>query len=383
MKRCMRIKLYIMVCLAAVAVMLSGNGMEAQAAEILATVHGTVQTGTNTGLLKLSTKEGYMEIKIDSGTDTSACKILLPDQKVSVSVSYGSDGYLHAVKISGEAQESAVTLDASTNAIVTGTIGEKTKGNLLYFNTPQGEMQIKLDATTNMSGCSILVADKTYNITCMRGSDAYLHAVSIADAAAVGNGAANIAGGAGAANIAGGTLSAANTAGIMSPSGASQLTPGSASQVNVPTISVTGTVADGTKENLLYLSTSGGEMQIVIDAGTDAKGGMMLTPERKLTVACYRGADAYMHAASIVGVKDSATAVELDTSSPATVTGTVGEKSTESLLYLSTSGGEMQLKLDAVRSINNCKVFVKGKKLTVSYVWGTDLYLHALDITAD
>ncbi len=370
MRRHTHRKRYILACFAAVIVMLAGNGAKAQAAEILATVHGTVQTGTNTGLLKLVTKEGNMEIKIDAGTDTSACKILLPDQKVSVSVSCGTDGYLHAVKISGESQESAVTLDVSTNVTVTGTIGEKTKGNLLYFNTPQGEMQIKLDTTTNMNGCSLLIADKTYNITCMRGSDAYFHAVSISDAAE------------GAVNGAGGMAGAANTAGGTNQAGATQLTPGATQQTNVATISVTGTVADSTKENLLYLSTNGGEMQIVIDAGTDARNGMVLTPGRKLTVACYRGTDAYMHAASIAGVKDSAATVELDTSSPATVTGTVGEKSTESLLYLSTSGGEMQLKLDAVRSVNNCKVFVKGKKLTVAYVWGKDLYLHALDITA-
>ena len=36
----------------------------------------------------------------------------------------------------------------------------------------------------------------------------------------------------------------------------------------------------------------------------------------------------------------------------------VGDESSESVLYLDTPQGEMQLKLDAVNSISNCKVFV-------------------------
>lgn len=176
----------------------------------------------------------------------------------------------------------------------------------------------------------------------------------------------------------GSTGASGTTGGSTSP-----VNPAPGSQVNVSTVTVTGTVTDSTKENLLYLSTNGGVMQLVIDSNTDARSGMMLTPGNKLTVACYRGSDAYMHAASIVGVKDNAAAAELDTSSPSTVTGTVGGKSTENILYLSTSGGEMQLKLDAVRSINNCKVFVSGKKLTVTCVRGSDAYMHALDITGN
>ena len=164
MKRCRIVKLCIALCLAFSIVMVPGKGFQVQAAEILATVHGTVLSGTNSGLLKLSTKEGYMEIKIDSGTDVSACKILLPDSKVSVSVSYGSDRYLHAVKISGGEQGTAVTLDTSSSAAVTGSIGEKSTGDILYVNTPQGEMQIKWDTSTNLSGCSILMVDRNYNI---------------------------------------------------------------------------------------------------------------------------------------------------------------------------------------------------------------------------
>ncbi len=346
-------KICMMVCLILGMVLIPANKLKVQAAEVIATVQGTILSGTSSDLLKLSTKEGNMEIKLDSGTDTSACKILLPGKHISVSVSHGSDGYLHAVKISSEAQAPTVTIDNSTTATVTGKISEKSEGDILRFITPQGEMEIKLDSTTNMSGCSMLVADKNYNIVCARGSDAYMHAISISDGAA--------------------TVSSVDTS----------LTPAPADSVNrkAATGTVTGTVAKSTKEDLLYLSTKDGEMQFVIEKNTDSRNGMILTPGSKLTVSFYHGSDAYLHAVDIVGVKESSLPVSIDTSSPATVSGTVGSKSTESLLYLDTKYGTMELKLDAVKSVTGCKVIVSGKKLTVTCARGSDAYMHALDIT--
>lgn len=323
--------------------------LKVQAAEVIATVEGTVMSGTTSELLLLSTKEGKMEIKLDSSTDTSGCKILLPNYKVSVSVSHGSDGYLHAVKITSNTQTAGVSVDTSSAATVAGTIDKKTTGDVLYVNTPQGEMQIKLDSTTDMSGCKILMVGESYTIVCARGSDAYMHAISISSGVA--------------ANV------------------ASSLTPAPAGTVTEPATSVTGTVKKNTKENLLYLATSGGEMQIVIDNYTDSRNGMVLTPDRSLTVSVYRGSDAYMHAAVITGVKTAFTAASIDTSSPTTVTGTVGSKSTENVLFLNTPQGEMELKLDAVSSVTNLKVLVTDKKVTVTCARGSDAYMHALTIT--
>lgn len=332
------------------------GSLKAQAAEVIATVEGTVMSGTTSELLKLSTKEGNMEIKLDSNTDASGCKLLLPDKKIFVSVSYGSDEYLHAVKITSGAQTAAVTLDSSTST-VTGKITNKSKDDILYVDTPQGEMEIKLDANTNLSGCTVLVEDKTYSITCTRGSDAYMHAVSIADGAS-------------------------SSSGTSSSSGVnSSLTPAPASAVTASTSTVTGTVSDKTKENLLYLDTEGGEMQIVIDSNTDSRSGMILTSGRKLTVSVYHGSDAYLHAATISGYKESTWAVDVDTSSTSTVTGTVGSKSTENMLYLDTPQGQMELKLDAVRSVSGLKVLIGGRKISVACSRGSDAYMHAVDIT--
>ena len=350
-------------CLVLGILMVPHNRLTVQAEEIMATVQGNVREGTTTGLLKLDTKEGNMEIKLDSGTDAGACKVLLPGKSISVSVSHGSDGYLHAVRITSGTQASTVTLDSSSNVYVTGTIGAKSKEDILYVNTPEGEMQIKLDTTTDMSGCSVLVAAQEYRIYCSRGSDGYMHALSIADASA--------------AQGQGNTTSAAASYATAS------LTPTPETVVSAETTTVTGTVGKNTKEDMLYLSTSNGEMQIVIDKNTDTRNGMFLMPDAKLTVSIYRGSDNNMHAAVIVGSRNTTQPPEMDTSSPATVSGTVDSRSNENILYLKTSAGDMELKLDAVRSVTGCKAFIKERKVTVTCVRGSDAYMHALDITAN
>ena len=329
-------------------------GVTVQAAEVIATVSGTVRSGTTAELLLLSTKEGNMEIKIDSGTDASACKVLLPGESISVSVSHGSDEYLHAVRITAGEKKTEASVDASNTSTVTGTITKKGQGDVLYVKTPQGDMEIKLDSSTNMSGCSVLVADKTYTIVCARGSDAYMHAVSISD------------------GISGGASGSVNLS----------LTPSPAAAVTAQTTTVTGTVSDKTREDRLFLSTKDGEMEIVIDANTDSRYGMMVMPERKINVAVYNGGDGYMHAATIVAPKESVFPVNVDTSNTSTVTGTVGGKSTENVLYLDTPQGQMELKLDKLSSVAGCKILVSGKKLSVSCARGDDAYMHAVSITA-
>ena len=355
MKKYRIASLGISACLVFGAVMLPAARMEVQAVEVMATVSGTVKSGTTSDLLLLTTNDGVMEIKIDSSTDTSECKMLLPNSKISVSVAHGNDGYLHAVKISGATQVAGVSLDFSTSATVTGTIQEKSKDDILYFKTSGGVMEIKLDTTTDMSGCKILVADKNYSITCVRGSDAYMHAVSISDSA---------------------TGASASTPGASN----SSYTPAPVTEITNDISWVTGTVNDKTKEDLIYFSTGGGEMQIKIDSNTDSRNGMVVTPGAKLTIAVYRGSDAYMHAAKIVASKDSYWAAQLDSSTTATVTGTVGSKSNENMLYLATTGGEMELKLDALNSVTGCKILVAGKKISVTCVRGSDAYMHATAI---
>lgn len=330
-----------LVCMIFFLAVLPAGALQVRAAEVIATVSGEILSGTTEELLLLSTAQGRMEIRLDSETDASACKVLLPGREIYVAVTHGSDGYLHAAKITSSVQEKENTIDYSTSVTVTGQISGKTKEDILYLNTDQGEMQIRLDSSTNLEGIQVLVAGETYQITCARGSDAWLHAVSISDTA---------------------------------PAVVTETING----ISVTTLK--GTVADRTKDDLLYLSTDGGEMQFVIDGDSDVSNGRVLMPGRKVTVSFYRGSDAYLHAARIVGEKESVSAASVDTSASTAVMGTVDGKSTENTLYLNTAGGTMELRLDSSSSFSNCRVLVKGRQVVVVCARGSDAYMHAVSV---
>lgn len=127
------------------------------------------------------------------------------------------------------------------------------------------------------------------------------------------------------------------------------------------TRTVSGTVRESTNETILNLAASEGDFTFRINDSTDTSKGMVLTAENKLMVTYFRGSDNNLHASVITGVKDSSSAT-VDTSSQATVTGTVNQKSTENVLVLDTSAGEMELKMDKVSAPVGCKVLVKGKR---------------------
>lgn len=336
----------------------AATGLEVQAEEVIATVQGKVMEGTTAKLLYLDTSDGRMEIKIDGSTSTGNCKMLLPDKKISVSVSHGSDGYLHAVTISENGESPSVNLDTSKVSNVVGTVNSRTTEEVLHLDTAQGEMELKIDKNTDLTNCSVLVVSGKYVVSCARGEDAYMHAISIADVAAAP------------------TVDASQTA-------AASQTYSQEPVVNPTgeTRAVTGTVKADSEESTLYLATSEGTFTFKIDSGTDTSKGMVMTPDNKMMVTYFRGSDNFLHAASLVGVKDSSSA-SVDTSSQSTVIGTVKEKSTENILLLDTSAGEMELKMDKVSAPVGCKVLVKGKKISVTCSRGDDAYMHALTITA-
>ena len=364
-----------------------------------------------------------MEIKIDRSTDVSEARILLPETKLSVAISHGSDGYWHATKITYNGAAVGITIDNSKTSTVTGTISDKTNGDVLYVDTAQGEMQIKYDQTTNISGCSVLVANKKYNITCARGSDAYMHAISIADASNTQNNSSSSMGG----TYVNGTVSGKTTSDVLfldtkdgtmefKVDGNADTTNGkwkttgtkltvwfyrgndaylhanrvaegtttggnNSNTTGTVTNTFSGTVSGKTTESVLFLDTKDGTMEFKIDSNANTIKGLVTVAGNKMTVGGYNGNDGYWHASTLTGERGSSSA-SVNTSTTINVTGTVSGKSTEKVLFLDTNGGTMELKLDALRSVNNCKVFVVGKKLTVTCGSGNDEYWHALDITA-
>ena len=302
-------------------------------------VNGTVDSDTTSSYLYLNTAQGKMTIAIDSDMDLSGCKMLLPDKKVVVECHRGSDAYLHASKI----YEQSAVVDSSNSTTVYGTVTSKTTEDIIYLSTTSGTMQIKVDATTDMTNCHVITVGQVLYITTARGSDAYMHAISIRD------------------------------------NNSSQLSSDTITIDGITMPYLTGTVASNTTSSLLYFSTSGGTMIIKYDSNTDYTGCLTLIPGQAITVACYRGNDAYMHAAKIVNNGDAGYASAGTYSTTADFTGKVSSSSTLNTLYLVTDGGTMQIKLDTSTSLSTLPLII-GEKVTVTCGHGSDALWHAINI---
>ena len=316
-----------------------------EAAEM--TYSGTVSEKTTAEILYLSTSGGTVQIKIDSGTEFSNAKFLLPGNSITANCYVGSDEYWHASKLTGNSTAGKVSVDTGNKATVKGRIAKGTSEELLYLVVDNGTMQIKLDSDTDLDGCRFLIVGKTVSVSCARGSDAYMHALSISD-------------------VGGSSSSSSSGSSVGTASGNS----------------VTGTVEKGTTSSILFLETSGGTMQFVLDLATDASECRTLIPGQSVTVTFYRGSDAWNHSSKMVNNSAKAASETSLGSDRATVTGRVSGDTKENTLFLDTDGGTMQIRLDASTNFSRCPVLLIDKKVEVVVAHGSDEYLHAVAINA-
>ena len=340
--------IYLSVILLLSCVVLGLGRFPARAVASETTYSGTVSDKTTADKLYLSTSGGTVEIKLDGNTEIVNARFLLPGNSVTANCYTGSDEYWHASKITGNSSVGKVAIDNSTKATVKGTIAKGTTEEMLYLVVDNGTMQIKIDESTDVSAVKFLIIGKTIQVVVARGSDAYMHALSISD-------------------VAGASTSSGSSTGVAA-SGSG----------------ISGTVEKGTTTSLLYLNTSGGTMQIVLDLATDVSASRVLLPGQKVTVNFYRGSDAWNHASRIVN--NSATAapeVSLDSGARVTISGRVTGDTTENTLFLSTSGGVMQIKLDAATNFSRCPVLLLDKNVQVTCDRGSDEYYHAVSIIAN
>lgn len=321
------------------------NPMNVQAAhEIKATVTGTVQKGTDASTLYLQTPEGNMIIKLDADTEAS-CKLLIPGTTVFVGVYYGSDAYMHAATISAS-NNTQVDTSKFKISTVSGTITDKPMdGNIMYVKVGDDIMHLKVDASTDYSGCGVLFAGKNVNIQVYRGDDAYMHAKSFTDGV-----------------------------GTSSPS-----TPTYTGPSDVKTTPVTGTVNKASNNTLLILDAQEGTYQLKLDPNTNFSNGYLLIYGQKITAYIYRGNDAYMHVASVGRTGSLSNTSSGNTTM--TFTGTIGASSNDGTLILQTSGGNMTIRLDANTQYTGSSPLYTGTKISVACVNCSDEYWHATSIT--
>lgn len=361
------------------AAFLAADPMVSEAAE--STFSGTVSDETTPSVLFLKTTGGTMQIKLDQTTDTSAAKFILPGNSVSCNCYTGSDEYWHASKIVGSSAAGRIEVDTSKQATVTGKVGKGTTETLMYLEMSNGTMELKIDTSTDVSGLSSIIIGKNVQAVCARGVDAYMHALSISDMTASAgtlNSVSTTATAATAGNA--NTLQVDTIAAAQAANGAANDTQTGVTATTSES-SISGIVDAKTTASTLYLNTSGGVMEIKIDSTTDTGSCHTLIPSESVSVVYYRGSDACNHASSVTKSSSKASAVAALSGSTLDISGTVSSKTNESTLFLDTSGGVMQIKLDSSTDFSGCRFLLKGKQVNVKCQVGSDEFFHAISIS--
>lgn len=311
-------------------------------------VSGTVAEGTTTTQLNLNTSDGLMKLKIDGSADLTSGRYLIVGQKVAIACYRGNDAWMHVNKVTSLSSDNGDT-------VVTGVVDSDTTPALLVLSTGDGDMKIKVDSNTTYSNVGPIVVDQKLDVSVYRGSDAYMHASRIA---------------------AHGSSSSSGS----SSSGSSSSSSSSKSTVTTGAnmVAVTGYIHGESTSDLMKLETDSGIMLLKLDSNTDLLGNKVLFEDNKVTVACYRGSDAYMHAAQIAnntaGIGKAATL-----SDAFEVTGKVAGDSNSGMLYLNTSGGKMSIVIDP-NTQSNFRILRHGSQITVTCARGSDAYMHAVKI---
>ena len=305
------------------------------------TFEGKATDKTTADTLYLQTSGGTVEIKVDSNTDTSEAKFIFKGDKVTAECYRGDDEYWHASKLKGGNKSENADVDKGKSSTVRGKIAKGTTSSKIYLKTNSGTMEIKIDESTDLSKVRYLVLDQKVEIVCARGSDAYMHAISVA-----------------------------NSEGS-----------GSMSTINAKGTEISGKVVKGTTTSNLILKTSDGTKEYVLDVATDATECRVLIPDEHITAFYYKGKDDKNHISKLINDDDScASKVETDSNTNAVVSGRVTSETTEEILFLELSNGVMQIKLDSSTNFSRCPVIVHNTNLKVECERGNDGYYHAKSI---
>ena len=308
------------------------------------TFTGKVDDRTTDDTLYLSTSGGTAIIKIDSSTDTSGGKFLFTGTKLTVDCTRGSDEYWHATSIKAEQKDVKASVDASKTMTVEGKVSKGTTEQIIFLKTKDGNMEIKVDSETDFSNVRCIRIGKEVKVECARGSDAYLHAVSVSDKTT---------------SVSAGTVDTSKYG-----------------------TGVVGTISSETTSNVLKLKTSAGRMEFIIDSNSDGSDGRVLMPGQKISVYFYRGNDAWNHVSKIVNESSSkSAAVTLDERSKFTVKGKVRDDTNEGTLCLGTNEGKMEIRLDPNTQFPSYPFILKDKKIEVTCECGSDGYNHAISIS--
>lgn len=143
------------------------------------------------------------------------------------------------------------------------------------------------------------------------------------------------------------------------------------------TTTVSGTIEQGSTNEIIKLKTSQGVMELKLDSNTNYNGYKVFLPGKSLTVEIKYGNDGYWHIATIKSAT-VVTNVTVDKSNLTAVSGVIKGAASDDVLRFDTSNGEMLIKIDKDTDFSGCSALVVGGSYTIKVGYGSDSYMHAV-----
>ena len=207
-----------------------------------------------------------------------------------------------------------------------------------------------------------------------RGTSVCLLAATLAFTAVQGIGASGIT-----ARAVEGTAAPAQTATGQTATAGTTNTTSDTVKVKSGLQTVTGTLLAESNMEQIVINTAAGKETYPLDIDTNFNKCMAYLPDRSVTLGIYLGLDGKKHVGQVI---DTAAASQATVSNSQTmvVQGKLEQDSKGDLLYVSTDGGLMQIKLDAATDVSGTATLVVDKTVKITCGHGSDEYWHALTI---
>ncbi|MGN1023147.1 MAG: hypothetical protein ACI4OJ_06610 [Lachnospiraceae bacterium] len=331
----------------------SSSGTTVKVQEKTTRVSGVVDSATTTDLLVLKTSDGVMKITLDTTTDMSDGKVLIPGGTYKVDIYRGDGDYNHAAKIIDTSDNTVGTnagVNTSKTITYTGTVLAGTKQNKLLLKASDGSsLTIKIDSGTDTSACHVLKEGQKITATVAFASDAYLHAVSLVD----------------------------NTEKVVTVKEGSMGDTGMLTGQS--TVTVQGTVQSDSTDDVMLLSVNGQTMKLRLDSGSKGTNLSAIVPGFSYSVSLYLGTDGYNHVATITNLagNDAGTGSNVNKNTTTSVTGTITDARCGYVKLKDSQGSVWTIRLDTTTDVSKCRILRTGRKIKASCALGTDGYWHA------
>lgn len=331
---------------------------------------------------------------------------------------------MSAAMILGGALTNGIDTMAVDTISVTGTVKSGSDTNMIKLNVDDQEMKIKIDSSTDMSQCKVILEGNKISADIYVGSDRYLHATRVS----IASGSSGNASGAKTCMLSGTIKNGTNNKVIkletilgdfdikfdsatdmsklsylaigrniavtickdaaggyyatVISDGDNVTTAQTSNSTNTSGSSadMSGKITSSSNAGTLYINNQSGTLTVKVDSSTNTSKGVVLVNDANINAKVYTGSDGCLHFESITQSR-AANNYTVDSSNLYSITGRVASGSTvDTIKFDMGDGSVMNLKLDDNTVCSNGLILANGTKIKVTCGRGADAYMHAVRI---